>query len=160
MKSISPFIMFPLIIFFIKPFPSFFNSLLFLQINNEVYSGTTNELVDEFLDELNLNKLKMAVSTIPEFETNLLLINKIRQTNKKAIIMVVSHNIEEANILYDKGATYVVMPHFLGGHHTSIMIGRNKLSLNKFLIERKKHLKYLKTKKELGHEHPKAEKNR
>ncbi|HIE41233.1 MAG TPA: sodium:proton exchanger, partial [Candidatus Aenigmarchaeota archaeon] len=38
----------------------------------------------EFLDELNLNKIKIAISTIPDFETNLLLINKIRQTNKKA----------------------------------------------------------------------------
>jgi len=115
---------------------------------------------EEFLNELNLTQTKMIVSTIPEFETNLLLIKKIKQTTKKAIIMVVSHNIEEANILYDAGATYVIMPHFLGGHHASMMISKHGLNINKFLKEKKKHLKHLKTKKELGHEHPKAEKHR
>ena len=115
---------------------------------------------DEFLNELNLTKTKMIVSTIPEFETNLLLIHKIRQSNKKAIVMVVSHNIEEANILYDKGVTYVIMPHFLGGSQVSRMIHKHGLSINKFLDEKKKHIKQLKTRKRLGHEHPEAEKHR
>lgn len=114
----------------------------------------------EFLDELNLTEVKMAVSTIPEFETNLLLINKIRQINKKVIIIVVSHNTEETNILYRKGATYVVMPHFLGANYASMMINKHRLNINKFLKEKKKHLKQLKTKKRLSHEHPKAEKHR
>lgn len=115
---------------------------------------------EEFLSELNLTKTKMIVSTIPEFETNLLLINKIRQMNKKAIIIVVSHNIEETGLLYGKGATYVIMPHFLGGSHASMMINKHGLNLNGFLKEKKKHIKQLKTKKRLGHEHPKAEKHR
>lgn len=115
---------------------------------------------EEFLSELNLTKTKMIVSTIPEFETNLLLINRIRQINKDAIIIVVSHNIQEANILYVKGATYVIMPHFLGGSHASMMISKYGLNLDKFLDEKKKHLKQLKTKRRLGHEHPKTEKNK
>jgi len=115
---------------------------------------------DEFLRELNLVKTKMVVSTIPEFETNLLLIDRVKQMNKEAIIIVISHNIEEANSLYKKGATYVIMPHFLGGSHVSMMINKNGLNLNKFLDEKKKHIKQLKIKRRLGHEHPKAEKNR
>ncbi len=115
---------------------------------------------EEFLNELNLTETKMIVSTIPEFETSLLLINKIRQINKDAIIIVVSHDIEEANTLYDEGATYVIMPHFLGGSHASMMINKHRLNLNKFLDEKKKHLKQLKIKGKLGHEHPRAEKHR
>ncbi|MFH1585174.1 MAG: cation:proton antiporter [archaeon] len=115
---------------------------------------------EEFLNELNLTETKMIVSTIPEFETNLLLVNKIRQINKKAIIMTVSHNIEEANELYNQGATYVLMPHFLGGIHASKMINEYKLNRDKFLKEKEKHLKYLKNKKRLGHEHPKTERHR
>ena len=114
---------------------------------------------EEFLSELNLTETKMVVSTVPEFETNLLLINKIRQINKKAIVIVVSHNIEEANKLYSLGATYVIMPHFLGGSHASMMIDKHKLNINKFLDEKKKHIKQLKIKRELGHEHPKVEKH-
>ena len=115
---------------------------------------------DEFLNELNLAKTKMIVSTVPEFETNLLLINKTKQVNEKAIVIVISHNIQEANELYDMGATYVIMPHFLGGIHASMMIDKFKLNLDKFLEEKQKHLKQLKTKRELGHEHPKIEKNK
>jgi Trk K+ transport system NAD-binding subunit len=115
---------------------------------------------DEFLSELNLTKTKMVVSTIPKFETNLLVINKIRQVNKGAIIIVVSHNIKETNMLYAAGATYVIMPHFLGGNHASMMIDRHGLNLNKFLNEKKRHIKQLKIKRDLGHEHPKSEKHR
>ncbi len=115
---------------------------------------------EEFLSELNLTKTKMIISTIPEFETNLLIIKKIRQKNKKSVVIVVSHNIEEANLLYDSGATYVIMPHFLGGIHASMMINKYGLNLNRFLDEGKKHRKQLKIKRNLGHEHPKAEKNR
>lgn len=114
----------------------------------------------EFIDELNLAKTKMIVSTIPEFETNLLLINKTRQVNKDAIIIVISHNIEEAHFLYHDGATYVIMPHFLGGSHASKMIDEHKLDLSKFIKEKEKHMRYLNHKKRLGHEHPKHEKRR
>ena len=102
----------------------------------------------------------MVVSTIPTFETNLLLINKTKQTNKKAIIIVISHDVEETEILYDTGATYVITPHFLGAHHASMMIDKHGLNVNKFLKEKKKHLKQLKAKKRLGHKHPKAEKHK
>ncbi len=115
---------------------------------------------EEFLSELNLTKINMAVSTIPEFETNSLLTNKIRQVNKKAIVIVTSHDIEEANELYKLGVTYVIMPHFLGGSHASKMIDEYKLDVNKFLKEKRKHIKYLKNKKRLGHEYPKSERRR
>ncbi len=154
---------------FLETFKKIRKKFLVIDYNPELISELTKKKINcrygdiddnEFLDELNLNKIKMAVSTIPNFETNLLLINKIRQTNKKAIIMVVSHNIEEANILYDEGATYVVMPHFLGADYSSVMISKHGFNINKFLKEKKKHIKQLKTKRRLGHEHPEAEKYR
>jgi|APSaa5957512576_1039674.scaffolds.fasta_scaffold04123_5 Kef-type K+ transport system membrane component KefB/Trk K+ transport system NAD-binding subunit len=115
---------------------------------------------EEFLNSLNLSQTKMVVSTIPEFESNLLLTKKIRRLNKKAIIILVSHSVEETHQLYKSGATYVILPHFLGGSQAANMIDKNKLNLSKFLKEKNKHLKYLKGKKRLGHEHPKTEKNR
>ena len=114
----------------------------------------------EFLEELNLDKVKMVVSTMPDFESNILIIDKIRETNKKAIIIAISHNIEEANDLYEKGATYVIMPHFLGGSYASMMINKHGLNLDKFLKEKKKHIKHLKKRKDLGHEHPRIERNK
>lgn len=111
----------------------------------------------EFLDELNLSCAKLIFSTIPEFETNLLLVKKIRQINKNAIILVVSHDIDEADALYNEGATYVVMPHFLGGERASMMIDKHGLNVAKFIQERDNHIKYLRVKRELGHEHPRKD---
>tara|TARA_B100000315_G_scaffold179845_1_gene168660 strand:- start:22364 stop:24079 length:1716 start_codon:yes stop_codon:yes gene_type:complete len=112
----------------------------------------------ELLNELNFSKIKMVVSTVHNLDTNLLLINKIRESNKKAIITVVSHQIDEAMKLYDAGATYVLMPHFLGGHHVSTMIEEHGLNLNKFLKEKIAHIEHLRKRKEAGHEHPRHEK--
>ena len=112
----------------------------------------------ELLNELNFSKIKMVVSTIHNLDTNLLLINKIRDSNKKTIITVVSHQIDEAIKLYDAGATYVLMPHFLGGHHVSTMIEEHGLNLNKFLKEKIAHIEHLRKRKEAGHEHPRHEK--
>jgi len=154
---------------FLEVFKKMKKKFLVVDYNPELIAELTRKKIKcrygdvddiEFLDELNLNKIKIAISTIPDFETNLLLINKIRQTNKKAIIMVVSHNIGEANILHDKGATYVIMPHFLGADYASMMITKYGLNMDKFLKEKKKQLKQLRTRKELGHEHPKSEKHR
>ncbi|MBW2966591.1 cation:proton antiporter [Candidatus Woesearchaeota archaeon] len=119
--------------------------------------GDAND--SELLNELKFSKTKMVVSTIHNLDTNLLLINKIRESNKKAIITVVSHQIDEAMKLYDAGATYVLMPHFLGGHHVSTMIEEYGLNLNKFLKEKIVHIKHLRKRKEIGHEHPKHEKH-
>jgi Kef-type K+ transport system membrane component KefB/Trk K+ transport system NAD-binding subunit len=114
----------------------------------------------EFLHQLDLKNLKMVVSTIPEFETNSLLINTIRKKNKKTIILVVSHHIEEAHLLYERGASYVVMPHFLGGKYASTLIDKYKLNHSKFLKESRKHILHLKKRHELGHHHPRVDKNK
>jgi len=114
--------------------------------------GDAND--SELLEELNLPRAKMIISTIPEIETNLLIMNKIKEVNKKAIIVVVSHQIEEAERLYEDGATYVIMPHFLGGQHFSTMLERNKLKTDKFLEEKIAHIEHIKKRKDLGHKHP------
>ncbi len=108
----------------------------------------------ELLHEIKFTGVKMIVSTIPDLQTNLLLIKETRKKNRKAVIIVISHQIEEALKLYDAGASYVMMPHFLGGHHTALMIEEYQFDLNKFLREQQKHKKHLQKRKLVGHEHP------
>ncbi|MGE0792715.1 MAG: cation:proton antiporter [Candidatus Woesearchaeota archaeon] len=114
--------------------------------------GDANDL--ELLNELNFKKVKMVVSTIPHIDSNILLIKTIREVNKDAIISVVSHQIDEAIRLYEEGATYVIMPHFLGGKHFSTMIEQNKLSAGKFLKEKLKHIEHINHRRNIGHDHP------
>jgi len=108
----------------------------------------------ELLNELNFCDAKMVVSTIPDLDINIILLKKCKEVNKKAILIFVSHSIDEAMRLYDEGATYVIMPHFLGGHHASVMIEEHGLNLNKFLKEKVKHIEHLKHRKIIDHEHP------
>jgi Kef-type K+ transport system membrane component KefB/Trk K+ transport system NAD-binding subunit len=94
----------------------------------------------ELLEEMDFSKTKMAISTITDFETNVLLINKIRKVNFTAIVIVISHNIDEAMNLYKNGASYVIMPHFLGGIKASGMIEEHGLSIEKFVKEKLIHI--------------------
>lgn len=114
--------------------------------------GDAND--SELLNDINFSKVKMVISTIPLVDTNLLIIRKVTEANKNAIISVVSHQIDEAELLYEMGATYVIMPHFLGGKHFSTMIEKNKLSMSNFLREKIAHLEHLSLRKNMGHKHP------
>jgi Kef-type K+ transport system membrane component KefB/Trk K+ transport system NAD-binding subunit len=113
----------------------------------------------EFLGELPLNKMKLGVSTVPDFETNSLLIKEIRAVNSKAIIIVRAHTIKEAFDLYALGASYVLTPHFLGGEYVSKMIRDLKVNSKGYKEEKNKHIKMLEKMSEKGHDHPKVEKD-
>jgi len=108
----------------------------------------------ELLDELPLNKLEMAVSTIPDLETNMLLIETIRAVNENAIIIVRAHQIKEALELYEKGANYVLTPHFLGGEYVAKMIYNEKTNFKGYINEKEQHIKMLHEMVEREKHHP------
>ncbi|NCN51977.1 cation:proton antiporter, partial [archaeon] len=114
----------------------------------------------ELLEDLPLEKIDLAISTIPEVETNELLIEVIRNKNKKAIIILRAHTIEDALRLYEAGANYVLTPHFLGGEYVAKMIKHAKFGRDEdYSEERKHHINMLKGILEKGDEHPRVEKN-
>jgi len=113
----------------------------------------------ELLRELPLDKIDMAVSTVPDFETNALLIENIRLVNPKAIVIVRAHTIKEAMNLYQEGASYVLTPHFLGGEYVAKMIRTSKTSRLDYKEEKNKHIKMLKEIAKRGQEHPEVERN-
>jgi voltage-gated potassium channel Kch len=97
----------------------------------------------EFLQEIGITDAKIIVSTIPEFKTNKMLVSYYRRFNPEGIIMVISHDIKEARELYLEGASYVVMPHYLGAHHASTMLSEFGLDISQFEKERNRHLVHL-----------------
>ncbi|HPS21686.1 MAG TPA: cation:proton antiporter [Candidatus Paceibacterota bacterium] len=97
----------------------------------------------DFLDEIKIHKAKMIVSTIPEFKTNLNLVSYYKNHNPNGIIVVISHNIKDTKILYKHGASFVVMPHYLGAKHAAQMIENFAFKDEEFERERKQHLEYL-----------------
>ncbi len=103
----------------------------------------------DLLDELKFDTVKMIISVIPDTDTSLLVVSKALQANKKIISVIVSDKIKDAVKLYDMGASYVVLPHQLSGHHISDILKKNGLRLNNFLKERDKHIDYLDIREEL-----------
>lgn len=97
----------------------------------------------EFLEELPLKKLRCAVTTIPEFETNLLLVKKIRSINKRAVIVVIAQTKEESLLLYQVGASYVVIPHYIGAKHATQILIENGLDYASYKSLRNKHVNFL-----------------
>lgn len=114
--------------------------------------GDANDM--EMLQELNISKTKMLISTIPSFETNLLLITTAKKRNRAIITIVVSHQIEQAIRLYKVGATYVLLPHFVGAKYVSTLIDNYGFNRQQFLKEKISHLDNLNKRKLAGHEHP------
>ncbi len=97
----------------------------------------------EFLSEIALPEAKIVVSTIPDFKTNLLLLRTYRKQNEAGIIILISHDIKQARELYLNGASYVIMPHYLGAHHASNMIAQYGFDISQFEKERNRHLTHL-----------------
>lgn len=112
----------------------------------------------DFLEELPMDKIKIAVSTIPDLDTNIVLIETIRAVNPDAIIIVRAHQIKDAFELYKKGANYVLTPHFLGGEYVAKMIGDFETDEKDYNKEKEKHMKMLHEMEDRGARHPEIDK--
>jgi voltage-gated potassium channel Kch len=108
----------------------------------------------EFLDEIEIDQAKIVISTIPDYETNIFLLEKTHQSENQIITVLSSRDLDEAIKLYENGADYVIVPHFIGGQIVSNLAREAVLGNKSFDEERSKHLTYLKTRKALGHTSP------
>lgn len=86
------------------------------------------DIVDmDIQEKAQLEKARLVISTIPDIEDNLLLIKKMNKDNRRALIIVVAYEKEDAKELYKAGADYVVMPHLAGGMHLAKIIKERNL---------------------------------
>jgi len=108
----------------------------------------------DFLDELGLSDVELAVSTIPDAEANLLIARSVRAQSPNAIVMVVAHKIGDAIEHYQEGVDYVILPHFLGGEYAARLSIELQENREKVPVVREKHIEALLLRIKLGHEHP------
>lgn len=96
----------------------------------------------EIQERAGFDRAKMVISTVPDLEDNLLLIEGLNHQNRKAKVVVMAYEADDAKQLYKAGADYVILPHLAGGHHLAkILVNDDDLEM----IERykKKDLEYL-----------------
>lgn len=108
----------------------------------------------EFLDSLNIAQARMVVSTIPDYETSILLLQEIRKINQESAVVLISYNVDDALEFYQKGATYVVLPHFISAQHAMKLLEELGISHKSFENEKNSHIAYLTERKNMGHAHP------
>jgi voltage-gated potassium channel Kch len=80
----------------------------------------------EIVEKLGFINPELIISTIPDKEDNIQLLKKVREINKKTIIIVVGVSIDDALEYYERGADYVILPKLLSGERISHVISKVK----------------------------------
>ncbi len=93
----------------------------------------------EILEKVDLSKVKLVLSTVPNAEDNRFLLRTVREKNPKAKVVLTASRIDDALDLYDLGADYVILPKVLAGEDLLKMLHKGDLSR-----ERGRHIKELK----------------
>lgn len=101
------------------------------------YGDATDE---EFLDEINLSHAQLVVSTMTDLPTNRSLLTYLRRHNQKASFICHADNYAEAAELYEHGASYVSLPHYIGSERISNFIKHHGLNHAALAEYRDKHL--------------------
>lgn len=112
-----------------------------------IYGDATNE---EIMKKIKINKAKLIVSTIRNLEDNIFILRKVREVNKKAEMVMTANNLKDALELYKHGASYVVLPYFLGGELIAELIEKFDKQKNLITELREEHLKDIIKLRELG----------
>lgn len=111
----------------------------------------------DILERLNLKGAEIIVSTVPNLQDNKLLIHEVKKVNKRAAIFVTAERTDEALELYNLGADYVILPHFLGGEQVSVLLESHKGEIKEVIKNKFNHIDELKKRMDLGHYHPTKE---
>ena len=104
---------------------------------NHIYGDATDL---ELLDEIGVHRSELIVSTINDAATNRMLAHHIVKTNDDAIFICHAASLDDASLLYEAGASYVIVAHFIGNEHLNNFIRRNGSNKRAFTMYRHKHL--------------------
>jgi Kef-type K+ transport system membrane component KefB len=99
----------------------------------------------EILGEIEADKAKMIISVITDYETNKFLITEIMAANNKAVMIVQADTPEEAMDLYAHGASYVVLPHYVGSERIGTFIKNHGFAKTDYKKYKQKHISYIET---------------
>lgn len=99
---------------------------------NHLYGDATDL---ELLDEIGIHRSELIISTIDNLSTNTMLARHISRANDSAIFICQTAKLDDAEALYEAGAAYVLMPHYIGHQDiTNFLLsnGNNKSAFKKY----------------------------
>ncbi len=107
---------------------------------NFIYGDVTDI---ELLEEVGIEHAKLVVSTVTDHEANTFIVKLMESTNPRAVVICHAEDAIQAGELYELGASYVMVPHYIGSEQISDFVRRSGLKKSVFKKYREKHLKYL-----------------
>ena len=99
----------------------------------------------ELLEEIGLENAKLIVSVMSDRNTNMLVLDWLNHHNPDAAFICMADTPKEATELYELGASYVMLPHFIGSEKVSSFVRRSRLNKTEFDAYRQKHIEHLKS---------------
>ena len=88
-----------------------------------VYGDVTDEEIRELVG---FDRAKAIISTVPNIRDNKIILEAIKNSNKKAKIILTADNEIDAREFYKGGAHYVIVPHFVSGWELAQALGDKK----------------------------------
>ncbi|HAC56633.1 TPA: hypothetical protein DCF80_03960 [Candidatus Saccharibacteria bacterium] len=101
------------------------------------YGDATDE---ELLHEISANKAQLIVSTVNDITVNRSLLGYLRYHNPTAVFICHADGYDQAADLYRHGATYVMLPHFLGSERIGSFIKKHGFNHKAFDAYRREHV--------------------
>lgn len=114
----------------------------------------------DLLEEIKVPSAELIVSTVPDLQTNLIILATARKQGGGPHVVVVAHRITNALTLYEAGADYVILPHFLGGQYAASLISGYQREGKRIVDERSSHIAEIKRRLSEGYEHPEIDRLR
>jgi Trk K+ transport system NAD-binding subunit len=148
---------------FLEQFRESNYSLLAIDHDPVIIEKLDNQgIATQYTDANDINALEtipfvtsnIVISTIPHYETNILILTTARTANPHTVCIAVASRINEALELYKHGFDYVILPHFLGASHAAEVVLDLKSNKEAYRSLQVKHIKNLNLHIEAGHEHP------
>ncbi|MCA9348827.1 cation:proton antiporter, partial [Candidatus Saccharibacteria bacterium] len=111
------------------------------RLEHEGINNTYGDMTDvELLEEIQLDKAKLVISMISDYDSNAFLADFMTSNNPKAVLICSADTPGQAADLYSQGVDYVLMPHYIGSERVVNFIKRSGLKHAAFKEYRQKHL--------------------
>lgn len=95
---------------------------------------------EEFLEEIGVSRADLVVSTIDSLNVNRTTLSYLRKHSPNVSFVCHATNYEDAAELYEHGASYVSLPHYIGSERVSNFIKRHGISHKALTSYRDRHL--------------------
>lgn len=90
----------------------------------------------ETLEELGIHKAKMIISTVHDYDANALILQHAKKVQHDLVTILSANKLDDAEVLYDNGAHYVLVPHVIGWKHTAMLIEQYAYDAQKYVKHR------------------------